>query len=88
MAERFDGASVAQQAGETYTMGCGRARERADLLDFIRHPPGRVPDQVRASLDELARAIERGDHVGGASRLYEDLPWLRDRAAPPKAGEQ
>lgn len=47
-----------------------RARERADVLDFMRHPPGRVPEHLRASLAELARAIERGEHVGSASRLY------------------
>jgi hypothetical protein len=64
--------------GETYTMGVGRARERADVLDFIRHPPGRIPDGQCASLAELANAIDRGQHSGGGERLYEDLPWLRD----------
>lgn len=59
------------RAAESDMHGIGRARERADILDFIRHPPGRVPDNLRASLAELAAAIERGDHVGGARRLYE-----------------
>lgn len=49
----------------------GRTRERADVLDFIRHPPGRVPEHMRAFLADLAAALERGDHVGCAARLYE-----------------
>lgn len=68
---RLDGAALPQQADKT--MGEGRVRERADVLDFIRHPPGRVPDHLRTSLAELASAIERGQHVGCASRIYEDL---------------
>lgn len=65
----------------------GQARERADVLDFMRHPPGRVTDSQRQFLDELIKAIERGAHVGSASRLYPDRvsagdPDERLHAAP------
>lgn len=59
-------------------MCCGRARERADLLDFIRHPPGRVPEHLRSGLSQLAQAIERGSHVGGGTRLYEPCELVSD----------
>lgn len=49
----------------------GRARERADVIDFMRHPPGYVAEHQRLFLAELISAIERGRHVGSASRLYE-----------------
>jgi hypothetical protein len=63
--------STCRRMGETYAMGVGRARERADILDFIRYPPGSLPPHVRGSMAELANAIAAGRHSGDAERLYE-----------------
>lgn len=38
--------------------------ERQDIVEFIMHPPGRISSQLRNSLDELAKAIKSGTHVG------------------------
>lgn len=71
---------------ETTMMGVGRARELADVLDFISTPPGYIPEPLRRSLGELVRALERGDHVGGAERRYEPVPWLREGGGETEAG--
>lgn len=59
-----------RREGETHMMAVGRARERADVIDFIRHPPGYLPSTVASSMAELATAISAGRHAGGAERLY------------------
>lgn len=48
--------------------GGSAKRERADVVDFIRHPPGYVPERHRQTLAELAAAIERGAHAGWSDR--------------------
>jgi hypothetical protein len=49
----------------------GREHERADVVDFIKYPPGRLPDHMRQSISELRQALERGQHEGGGKRIYE-----------------
>ena len=64
----------------------GRARERADVLDFMRHPPGSVTDSQRRFRDELVNAIERGTHAGCASRRLHVAPgWVSSAAGIRKA---
>ncbi len=63
---------VLKHPEESLALGEGRARERADVLDFVRSPPGRLPERLRPAFAEFARAIERGAHVGYARRLYEN----------------
>ena len=52
----------------------GRSHERLDIVDFINHPPGRIPEWVQGQITEIASAIKRGAHTGCASRLYADQP--------------
>lgn len=61
-----------QEHGETQVMLMGRDRERLDVLDFLRCPPGSLTESQRTFVDEIIRAIERGQHVNGARRLYDD----------------
>lgn len=49
----------------------GRDHERLDLVDFLQHPPGRIPDHWKTCVAELLVAVKAGRHVGGAKRLYD-----------------
>jgi hypothetical protein len=57
-----------RREGETYAMGVGRA----DVLDFIRYPPG-SPPHVRGSMAELANAIAAGRHSGALAASRGEL---------------
>jgi hypothetical protein len=75
VAARLEGC---QEAGETVTMLAGRARELADVLDFLRYPPRAIaqpgystPEQ-RTATDQLAAALARGEHRGEGRHAYDD----------------
>ena len=79
-----------QRHGETQVMLMGRDRERADVLDFLRYPPGSLTSAQRSFVDDLIRAIERCQHAGAARRLYDDA-WADEgfaegalESAPPR----
>lgn len=67
---------------ETEAVLMGRNRERIDVLDFLRHPPGRLTDSQRVFVDQLIAAIERGQHVGGGLRLYDESSDRRTGCRP------
>jgi hypothetical protein len=43
-----------------------KASERRDVLEWLRYPPGRVPERLEPLIKELAASIERGAHEGWA----------------------
>jgi hypothetical protein len=47
----------------------GRTAERTDIIDFLRHPPGYLPEPQRPWVDGLAKAIASGQHVSRTKRV-------------------
>ena len=58
--------------------------ERSDVVAFIEHPPGRIPEDARACVADLAKAIRSGAHVGwtrgrlNASKEHRNTQELRE----------
>jgi uncharacterized small protein (DUF1192 family) len=51
----------------------GRTAERADVVDWLRYPPGRVPDGALLLVGELWRSIVAGAHESRDSKALERL---------------
>ncbi|MCK9513115.1 MAG: hypothetical protein M0R28_18065 [Pigmentiphaga sp.] len=49
----------------------GRDHERLDVLDFLRYPPGSLPEHWKTCVSELLEALKAGRHVGSAKRIYD-----------------
>jgi hypothetical protein len=67
----LDGVAREIQAAYTAGLAAGREHERLDVIDFLQHPPGRIPDHWKTCVAELVVAVNAGRHVGGAMRLYD-----------------
>ncbi len=83
-AERLGLTKVERQALEQPLIRSARLRERADIIEWFLHPPGRLPDRIQILLrdkvfEEFIVSVRSGRHEGWARR--------GDEAQPAPAGE-
>lgn len=65
----IDGIARELQAVYAAGLAAGREHERLDVVDFLQHPPGRIPDHWKTCVAELLVAVKAGRHVGGARQV-------------------
>lgn len=77
----LDGIARELQAAYAAGLAAGREHERLDVIDFLQHPPGRIPDHWKTCVAELLIAVKAERHVGGATwvNLGSTVPVDRSR---------